>query len=146
MKLPARVSYGLRAAVVLAEHYGTGPVLGKKISEAEGLPTAYLEQIMASLARAGLVAGARGAGGGYILSRPPSAISAADLITALTGPLRLSDCPEGGACCAEGDACPVAELFASADAAMQHVFESTTLARLAERRRELRSQSAMFYI
>jgi DNA-binding IscR family transcriptional regulator len=46
------VSYGLRAAMRLAERYGEGPVLGKDISEAEALPAAYLEQIMASLRRA----------------------------------------------------------------------------------------------
>jgi len=147
VKFPARVSYGLRAAIVLAENYGNGPVLGKKISAAEGLPTAYLEQIMASLARAGLVAGTRGAGGGYMLARAPSSITAAELITALSGPLQLSDCPDGGACCGDDSpACPVAELFSAADAAMRGVFNASTLADLAERRTSLRTEAQMFYI
>ena len=88
MKFSARVTYGLRAVILLADRYGQGPVLGKEISKAESLPVAYLEQIMASLRRADLVNGTRGAGGGYVLTRDPKHVSVSELIAALEGPHR----------------------------------------------------------
>lgn len=146
MKFSARVSYGLRAACVLAEHYGDGLVLGKEISEAEGLPSAYLEQIMASLRRADLVGGTRGARGGYALTRPPEEITLTDLITALEGPIQLSECPGGPSCCSTPEVCAVREAYAEGEAALREVFDNRRLSDLVARREELRGGSAMYYI
>jgi Rrf2 family transcriptional regulator, cysteine metabolism repressor len=147
VKFSARVTYGLRAVILLADRYGTGPVLGKEISRVEGLPVAYLEQIMATLRRADLVNGTRGAGGGYVLTRDPRTVTASDVLTALQGPLQLSDCPGGAACCHDmSSGCVVNELFATAEAALAKVFDAITLAELAERRAELQLGSNMFYI
>jgi len=63
----------------------------------EDLPLAYLEQLVASLRRAGLVNGKRGAGGGYLLARDPAKITAGDIVRALEGPI------EPQICTAEGD-------------------------------------------
>jgi Rrf2 family protein len=146
LKFSARVTYGLRAVILLADRYGRGPVLGKDISKAEALPVAYLEQIMASLRRADLVNGTRGAGGGYVLTRDPKTITVSELVAALQGPLQLSDCPGGSACCGETSSCVVNELFESAEEALTKVFDATTLADLAERRAELMVSASMFYI
>lgn len=146
MKFSARVSYGIRAAIVLAENYGQGPVLGKDISEREDLPPAYLEQIMSSLRRADLVTGTRGARGGYVLARSPESVTATDLITALEGPVQLSECPDGPSCCGHPEQCVVSELYAAAEAALHGVFDGVTLANMVERRRSLRSGSSMYHI
>lgn len=131
---------------MLAEHYGSGPVLGKDISEAEALPGAYLEQIMASLRRADLVGGTRGARGGYVLTRPPEDITLTQLITALEGPIQLSECPGGPSCCASPDTCSVREVFDSAEAALHEVFDNRRLSDLVRRRYQLREQAAMYHI
>ena len=47
----------------------------------------FLENILAELKRAGIVASRRGAEGGYWLARPPSQVSVADIIRAVEGPL-----------------------------------------------------------
>lgn len=146
MKFSARVSYGLRAASLLAERYGQGPVLGKDISEAEALPPAYLEQIMASLRRADLVGGTRGARGGYVLSRSPEQISLTELITALEGPIQLSECPGGPSCCASPETCAVREVFSEGEAALHGVFDNRRLSDLVMKRQTLREHSAMYHI
>ena len=146
MKFSARVSYGLRAAIVLADHYGKGPVLGKEISEAEGLPAAYLEQIMASLRRADLVDGTRGAKGGYVLTKAPEKITVTDLVVALEGPIQLSDCPGGTSCCNDSAACSIREIFSAAEEALVTTFNGHRLSDLLERRQVLREKAGMFYI
>jgi Rrf2 family transcriptional regulator, cysteine metabolism repressor len=146
VKFSARVSYGLRAASVLGERYGQGPVLGKQISEAEALPPAYLEQIMASLRRAELVSGTRGARGGYVLSRSPEQITVTELISALEGPIQLSECPGGASCCASPETCAVRELFAAGESALHEVFDNRRLSDLIVRREALREQASMYHI
>ena len=146
VKFSARVSYGLRAASMLAERYGQGPVQGKDISETESLPAAYLEQIMASLRRAELVGGTRGARGGYTLTRSPDEITLTDLITALEGPIQISECPGGPSCCASPETCSVREAFSSAEAALHEVFDNRLLSDLVRRRQTLREHSAMYHI
>ena len=131
---------------MLAERYGEGPVLGKEISEAEALPAAYLEQIMASLRRADLVAGTRGARGGYVLTRSPEQITLTELITALEGPIQLAECPGGPSCCASPETCAVREMFSVAETALHEVFDNRRLSDLVWRREFLREQAATYHI
>jgi Rrf2 family cysteine metabolism transcriptional repressor len=93
-----RGEYGMRLMVDLARHYGGGAVSLHAIATREQLPEAYLEQLVASLRKAGLVQGKRGAGGGYTLAREPSAITAGEIVRALEGPI------EPQFCTAEGEA------------------------------------------
>src|SRR5438034_6337577 len=92
-----RGEYGMRLMVDLARHWGEGTVSLHAVATREQLPEAYLEQLVASLRKAGLVNGKRGAGGGYILARDPKAITAGDIVRALEGPI------EPQICTAEGD-------------------------------------------
>ena len=121
-------------------------MLGKEISKAESLPIAYLEQIIASLRRADLVNGTRGARGGYVLARPPNTITVSELIVALEGSLQLTDCPGGATCCDDASSCAVNELFATAQLTLTKIFDEVTLADLAERRSSLRVGSNIYYI
>ena len=74
-----------------------------EIARREDMPTAFLERILARLREGGLVASTRGASGGYRLSRPAGAISVADIVTAIEGPLSLVGClPDEGGCSRAG--------------------------------------------
>ena len=68
MKLSTRGKYGLYAMIYLAQHAGEGPQSLRAIAEL-GLPDPYLEQLLGSLRRAGLVTSVRGAQGGYMLEK-----------------------------------------------------------------------------
>jgi FeS assembly SUF system regulator len=67
------------------------------ISLATGVPEPTVAKVLKSLASANLVSSQRGAHGGYRLARPLTAISVADVIAAVDGPIALTACVEGGA-------------------------------------------------
>ena len=75
MRFTAREQTGLRAMIALARCYGQGPTALSEIAHSQELPLPYLEQIAASLRRAGLLSSVRGARGGYLLTRDPAEIS-----------------------------------------------------------------------
>ena len=99
MKLSTRSRYGLRAMLVLGMHDSDEPLMTKQIAEEQNLPVTYLEQLMLTLRKAGLVNATRGAKGGYVLSRDPNSISLAEIVEALEGPLDIADCADIPNCC-----------------------------------------------
>src|ERR1700726_5053833 len=75
MIFSSKAEYGVRLMVELGRQSPDQPTSLKAIADAEGLPLAYLEQVGARLRKAGLVRSARGAHGGYRLSRPAEGIA-----------------------------------------------------------------------
>lgn len=88
MKVSQRVTYGIMAAVDLAMHAQKEvPVQARAIARHQGIPVRFLEQVLHSMKKAGLVESIRGAQGGYRLSRKPADLSVADIMEALDGPV-----------------------------------------------------------
>jgi len=87
MNLSTRARYGARAMVELAIYGTEVPVQAKEISRRQDIPVSYLSQLLHALRRAGLVRSIRGARGGYVLARPPSAISLLEILRVLEGSL-----------------------------------------------------------
>jgi Rrf2 family transcriptional regulator, cysteine metabolism repressor len=92
MIFTTKAEYGVRLLVELGRQGEDRPVSLKAIAEAEGLPLAYLERIVALLRKAGLVESTRGAHGGYRLSRAPADIRMDDAILALEGSVAPMTC------------------------------------------------------
>lgn len=89
-KPSARTQYGLRAIAYLSRRTKVSP-LGE-IASKEMIPADFLEKILSSLRRAGLVDSKRGSAGGYFLKIPASRITVGQIIEALEGPLVLVSC------------------------------------------------------
>ncbi|MEG0900688.1 MAG: Rrf2 family transcriptional regulator [Clostridia bacterium] len=106
MKLSTRGKYGLYAMYYLASHQGEGPQTLQSISTI-GVPKQYLEQLLGSLRRAGLVSTVRGAQGGYQMSRPAAEVSLLQIIDAVEGPIELSECTSDEHSCDRACSCPV---------------------------------------
>lgn len=106
MKLSTRGRYGIHAMYDLAKHYGDGPQSIKLIAERQGIPEAYLEQLIAILRKEQLVISNRGAQGGYRLSREPKDMTVGDVLRALEGGLNLVDCLLEEDSCGKTCACP----------------------------------------
>jgi Rrf2 family transcriptional regulator, cysteine metabolism repressor len=85
--------YGLAAMFELAQNYGKTHMQIKEIATNLGIPQNYLEQLLATIRKAGLVESIRGAGGGYKLSREPSEICCCEIIEALEGNIWHIDKP-----------------------------------------------------
>ena len=95
MKVSTRGDYAARALLSLALHGTDRPTSVKEIAERTRLPQPYLEQILLAVKGAGLVRSKRGVGGGYVLARPPSQITLAEIVAAVEGPqLPLADHPD----------------------------------------------------
>jgi Rrf2 family protein len=90
MHVSARVDYGTRALVELAEAWQRDPrglTKGDALAAAQDIPVKFLEGILRQLRQAGIVASQRGAEGGYRLDRDPGEVTIADVVRALDGPL-----------------------------------------------------------
>jgi Rrf2 family cysteine metabolism transcriptional repressor len=88
----SKAEYGVRLMVELGRQAPDQPTSLKAIAEAERLPLAYLEQVVARLKRAGLVMSARGAHGGYWLARPADEITMDEVVLALEGAIAPMEC------------------------------------------------------
>src|SRR2546421_13057395 len=87
MIFSSKAEYGVRLMVELGRQSPAQPTSLKTIADAEGLPLAYLEQVVARLRKGGLVMSARGAYGGYWLGRPAEEISVDEVGQGLGGPV-----------------------------------------------------------
>ena len=132
MRLTARSEYGLLALIDLGVRYGDGPVSAREVSERQGVPAKFLEQLLGALRKAGLVSAVRGARGGFALTRAPGQITVLEVVEALEGPLAPTSC-DGGSLCGRSGACAAAGVWAKATEALRDVFETTTLADLSTR-------------
>ena len=134
MQVSAKTDYALRAAAELARAAteGSGPVKGEWISEAQGIPKKFMENILHDLKRAGIVRTRRGASGGYWLARPAEEISLAEVIRAVEGPLAnvRGEWPESVEY--PGAAEALKEVWIAVRANLRAVLESVTLADIAD--------------
>ena len=129
-----RGEYGMRLMVDLARHWGRGTVSLHAVAEREDLPEAYLEQLVATLRRSGLVTGKRGAGGGYMLAREPGAITAGDVVRALEGPIEPQICTAEGEAvvnCVHEPSCGTRLLWVKLQETIAKALDALTLADLA---------------
>ncbi|MDQ3412392.1 MAG: Rrf2 family transcriptional regulator, partial [Chloroflexota bacterium] len=92
MRVSSRGEYGVRAMVALAKHYGQGPMSIAVVAKESSVPSAYLEQLIGPLRRAGLVESKRGAHGGYQLSRSPELVRVGEVYRVMEGPVAPMDC------------------------------------------------------
>ncbi len=128
-----RAKYALRALVALSRAPMGAPVLILDISRSQAIPKKFLEQILLELKRAGIVASKRGRAGGYVLSRPPDAITFGEVLRLIDGPIAPLPCLSKIAyqrCrdCADEGTCEIRQVFAKVALATRGVLDSTTIA------------------
>ena len=141
MKIPMRVDYGVRALVELALHYGDGPVPTAEIAAKQGIPVAYLDQLMASLNKFGFVVSRRGPRGGHSLARPPAAINLSMVMSTLDANSSPLDCLVNPLDCVLSDSCAQQEVWKSVEDAIRELLSNITLADLAQRQLSLAASS-----
>lgn len=96
------------------------------------LPAPTVSKVLVALTRAGVLVSHRGARGGYRLARPPEKISAAEIVSALDGPIAMTLCIEHGAgACEVETACPSRRGWMRINAAIRQALEEVSLADLA---------------
>lgn len=96
-------------------------------AERERIPDAYLEQLIATLRKAGLVTSVRGAQGGYMLARPPQAITVGEILRVMEGELASVDCLEEANVCDKACACPTRLVWQKIHTGVNAIVDGTPL-------------------
>jgi Rrf2 family cysteine metabolism transcriptional repressor len=128
ISITTKSPYALQALTELGRS-GDGPVPIGELARRRGIPVQFLEQLFASLRRAGVLRSQRGVKGGYTFARPADEITVLEVVELLDGPFGRD----------------AAGIFGEAAAAARAVLEATTIADIVER--EAREAGvAMYYI
>src|SRR3954470_24824218 len=96
MRMTMRSHYGAHAIIELARCYGQGPVQCAEIAARQQIPEAYLDQLLSTLRRTGLIKSVRGPHGGHELTRDPRELTLGEVVSALEGPLSKRDLADAG--------------------------------------------------
>jgi len=129
--LSQKARYALRAMLCLARKDKPLPI--RSIAEDEHIPRKFLELILLELKSHGLVLSHRGKTGGYELAKPADAISFADVMRAVDGPLALAPCASRTAyrrCkdCPDPEECEIRATLLEVRDASAAILEACTLA------------------
>ena len=88
--------YAVVTMCAAARHCGTARVSASDLAEETGIPVPTVQKLVSLLSRAHLLRSTRGSGGGLKLARPAAAITLADIVEAVEGPIALTPCVEHG--------------------------------------------------
>jgi Rrf2 family transcriptional regulator, cysteine metabolism repressor len=129
ISITTKSPYAIRALIELGRAPGDKPVPIGELAKRRGIPVQFLEQLFATLRRAGVLRSQRGVKGGYAFERDPASVTALEIVELLDGPLGRD---------AEG-------IFADASEAARNVLAAVTIADLVQR--EIHAAgSAMYHI
>ncbi|MEN9224802.1 MAG: Rrf2 family transcriptional regulator [Thermostichus sp. HHBFW_bins_43] len=146
MELSCKSEYALLALLELAQHYDDGQVLQiKEIAAHQSIPDRYLEQLLATLRRQGLVRSQRGAKGGYSLAKAPWMISLLDVIQAIEGE-DLSRARELSTVDLTPEREVLLKAWHKAQAAAVAILQKTTLQDLCDQQAQQQRANLMYYI
>lgn len=148
MKLSMKSRYAFRALADLAMNSKTVHIPLNVLAERNGISPQFLEQVFASLRRAGIVKSVKGPQGGYYLARPASVITASDIIHAIDGSYDIPDEKTADPCKDEEISEVIQELIIDPlNEQMGKILESVTLEDMEEQyiKRSMKIQY-MYYI
>ncbi|MDX3886076.1 MULTISPECIES: SUF system Fe-S cluster assembly regulator [Edaphosphingomonas] len=136
MRLSSLADYAVVMLTAAARHAGAGAddarLSAAMLAEETGVPLPTAQKLMGRLAGAGLLTSARGTGGGFRLARDPAAISLAEIIEAVEGPIAMTACVEQGRHdCALEAGCRVRPHWTAVNGAVKGALGGVSLATLA---------------
>lgn len=144
MELSSKSEYALLALMELSEHHaGSEPLQIRQIASKQNIPDRYLEQLLATLRRAGLVRSQRGARGGYLLARAPWQITLYEVVSCIEG---FEKTGETASTADHPDSSVITEVWNEVCEAAAAVLQKYTLQDLLERRNAKQQVNFMYYI
>ena len=110
---------------------GAGLHAAKALADTTGIAVPTVSKLLKQLQRAGLVHSVRGLHGGYQLARPAAAITAAEILDAVEGPVVLTECSAGAGNCEIESHCHVSTTWQRLNTAIRAALGEVSLAQLA---------------
>jgi Rrf2 family protein len=130
LRLSKKADYGLLALQYLAAEAPSGVASARAIAERYDIPVELLAKVLQHLARLGFVAAHKGVHGGYQLARPAVAISLAEIVQAIDGPLAMTACGREDERCDQFGTCTVRDPLSRVRDRILSVLETMTLAEI----------------
>ena len=131
LRLSKKADYALLALRHLAARADIATVSARELAEAYDIPSELLAKVLQRLVRARLLASHQGTRGGYGLARPAAAMSVADVIQAIDGPLTVTACSEQDHSCDQYSKCGIRDLLWRIKDRIVSALASTSVADLA---------------
>ena len=145
VELSCKSEYAILALLELAAHYNEGePLQIRSIACQQNIPDRYLEQLLATLRRGGVIRSQRGAKGGYLLAREPWKITLLEILNCLEG--ADMDRSENNSSTKTLESAVVFEVWQEAREIANSVLQKYTLQDLTERLNARRQLVIMYYI
>lgn len=132
-RLSRITDYGIVLMAHLAGRAAGEVHAAREVAQETHLPHPVVSKILKSLAREGLLVSHRGAKGGFSLARDPAEITVPEMITALEGPISLTECASHRGACAQESSCDVREPWQRINSAVENALANISLADLASR-------------
>jgi len=132
MRLSNLADYAVVTMGAAARHCGGARTSAAALAAETGLPAPTVAKLVSRLTAAGLLRSTRGAHGGLQLARPAAAITLADIVEAVEGPIALSTCSDGGECAVEGH-CAVRPHWPIVNQALRGALAGVSLIQLTQR-------------
>ena len=131
LRISKLTDYGIVLATRLAQFAGPTPV--PELAAETNLPQPTVRKVLKTLARSGVLTSTRGVQGGYALARPAEEISVAEVITALEGPIAVTECTDDSvdSSCAHETHCGVRGNWQRINEAVQGALSAISLAEMA---------------
>jgi Rrf2 family protein len=107
LRLSKKADYALMAMKHLAVRADRGAASAREIAAHYDIPVELMAKVLQQLARRGLLVSQQGTRGGYLLARPATQISVADVIQSIDGPLTVTACSTGEEKCDQFSKCNV---------------------------------------
>lgn len=131
MMISTKGRYALRLMIDLASQRTLGYVPLKEITARQNISTKYLESILSSLVKANVIVGIRGKGGGYRLTKDPSAYTLGSILKVTEGSLAPVACLQSSApLCEREHECLTRPVWEKLDDLIDNFLEGITLADL----------------
>jgi Rrf2 family protein len=131
LRLSKKADYALLAMRHMAAHADQGALPARELAEAYDIPPELLAKVLQKLVRGRLLASHQGIRGGYGLCRPASAISVADVIQAVDGPLTVTACSDSDHSCDQYAKCNIRDPLWRIKDRILAALGGTTIAELA---------------
>ena len=133
--LSKKTKYCLKALTYIARSEGDSPIQVAVIAKSEQIPQKFLESILLTLRKSGILGSKKGKHGGYYLREEPSEIKMTDVMRVLEGPIAMVPCVslnyyEKCDDCPDEHKCSVNKLMLQVRDSTLKVFRNTTLADL----------------
>ncbi|MGN6253258.1 MAG: RrF2 family transcriptional regulator [Marmoricola sp.] len=131
MRVSAKSDYALRALIEIARRDGDRPVRAEEISNEQDIPQGFLQAILGDLRRADILRSHRGQAGGWGFARPATAVTVADVIRAVDGPLVSVYGQRPEAVTYNESVGRLQDVWVAARSSLREVFEQVTIDALA---------------